>query len=238
MNRRARHELKEMCNHLITKSDFNTYNPQWFISISYLESYSKKYLVNKIHKRISDVIKDTFDPYDLNIICKAYFIEKGKKKLVPEGSQLVLNTMSGKYSYDKEMTLKDGSYGTHLLLSLPTSPLDPPNKNLRKVWETMYWEFGGRPPIHLLEEENHQELIAETLDWVIRDRCPSFIAHGQKSLDVQLIDERREFRKSGSSWGRGWNGALNYCLKNVYKKDMFLNTLDTTNSNICVPKLL
>ena len=182
MNRRARHELKEMCNHLITKSDFNTYHPQWFIRISYLESYSKKYLVNKIHKRITDVIKDTFDPYALNIICKAYFIEKGKKKLVPEGSQLVLNTMSGKYSYDKDMTLKDGSYGTHLLLSLPTSPLDPPNKNLRKVWETMYWDFGGRPPIHLLEEENHQELIAETLDWVIRDRCPSFIAHGKKSL--------------------------------------------------------
>ena len=228
MNRRARHELKEMCNHLITESDFNTYNPQWFISISYLESYSKKYLVNKIHKRISDVIKDTFDPYDLNTICEAYFIEEGKPKYETKTSRTDSGTV---YSYDQKVK---GNLGSHLMLSLPTSPLDPPNKYLRKVWETMYWDFGGRPPMHLLEEDNHQELIAETLDWVIRDRCPSFIANGEKSLDVQLIDERREFRKSGSSWGKGWNGALNYCLKNVYKKDMFLNTLDTTNSNICV----
>mgnify|MGYP006273180215 FL=1 len=88
--------------------------------------------------------------------------------------------------------------------------------------------------MYLLDEDNHQQLIADTLDWVIRDRYPSFIAHGKKSIDVQLINERREFRKSGKSWGRGWTGALNYCLKNVYKKDMFLNTLDTANSNICV----
>ena len=228
MNRRARHELKEMCNHLITESDFNTYNPQWFISISYLESYTKTYLENKIHKSISDVIKDTFDPYDLNTICEAYFIEEGKPTYETKTSRTDSGTV---YSYDQKVK---GKLGSHLMLSLPTSPLDRPNKNLRKVWETMYWDFGGRPPIHLLEEENHQELIAETLDWVIRDRCPSFIANGKKSLDVQLIDERREFRKSGNSWGRGWSGALNYCLKNVYKKDMFLNTLDTANSNICV----
>ena len=231
MNRRARHELKEMCNHLITKSDFNTYNPQWFISISYLESYSKKYLVNKIHKRISDVIKDTFDPYDLNIICKAYFIEKGKKKLVPEGSQLVLNTMSGKYSYDKEMTLKDGSYGTHLLLSLPTSPLDPPNKNLRKVWETMYWEYGGRPPMHLLEEENQELLLAETLEFVIRDRCPSFIANGDDAIQIDRIDDRMVFKDTGE---KGWKGALHYCTKQIFCKDQFLEVFDEKNSNICV----
>ena len=231
MNRRARHELKEMCNHLITKSDFNTYNPQWFISISYLESYSKKYLVNKIHKRISDVIKDTFDPYDLNIICKAYFIEKGKKKLVPEGSQLVLNTMSGKYSYDKEMTLKDGSYGTHLLLSLPTSPLDPPNKNLRKVWETMYWEYGGRPPMHLLEEENRELLLAETLEFVIRDRCPSFIANGDDAIKIERIDERKVFKDTGE---KGWKGTIHYCTKKIFCRDMFLEVFDEQNSNICV----
>ena len=205
--------VKKMSNHLITKSTFNTYNPQWFISISYLESYSKKYLVNKIHKRISDVIKDTFDPYDLNIICKAYFIEKGKKRLVPEGSHLVLNTMSGKYSYDKEMTLKDGSYGTHLVLSLYPSILDKPNKRIRKLWSRMFWDIGGQLPRHLACEENQDELLAETLERVIRDRCPSFIAHGKKSIDVQLINERREFRKNGNSWGRGWTGALNYCLK-------------------------
>ena len=229
----SKKDLAEIRNFLITDTDFCAYKPNWFISISYLQDYSRDQLL-KYHKRLNDVIQDTFDPYEMNVICKGYFIEKGSKKLIEQRDLKVLNTISDVYEYDKEMTLKDGSYGTHLVLTLYPSILDKPNKRVRKLWQTMYWDFGGRPPMHLLEEDNHQELIAETLDWVIRDRCPSFIANGEKSLDVQLIDERREFRKSGNSWGKGWNGALNYCLKNVYKKDMFLNTLDTTNSNICV----
>ena len=132
----SKKDLAEIRNFLITKTDFSTYEPNWFISISYLQDYSRDQLL-KIHKRLNDVIQDTFDPYEMNVICKGYFIEKGNKKLVPEGSQIVLNTISNKYSYDKEMTLKDGSFGTHLVLTLCPSILDKPNKSIRKLWSTM-----------------------------------------------------------------------------------------------------
>ena len=104
----SKKDLAEIRNFLITDTDFCAYKPNWFISISYLQDYSRDQLL-KYHKRLNDVIQDTFDPYEMNVICKGYFIEKGKKKLVAEGSQIVLNTISNKYSFVKEMTLKDGS---------------------------------------------------------------------------------------------------------------------------------
>ena len=226
----SKKDLAEIRNFLITDTDFCAYKPNWFISISYLQDYSRDQLL-KYHKRLNDVIQDTFDPYEMNVICKGYFIEKGKKKLVAEGSQIVLNTISNKYSYDKEMTLKDGFYGTHLVLTLYPSILDKPNKRIRKLWSTMYWDFGGKPPMHLLEEENRELLLAATLEFVIRDRCPSCIANGDNAIQIDRIDESRAFKDTGE---RGWKGALHYSTKQIFSKDQFLEVFDEKNSNICV----
>ena len=226
----SKEDLAEIRNFLIKETDFCTYEPNWFISISYLQNYSRDQLL-KIHKRLNDVIQDTFDPYEMNVICKGYFIEKGKKKLIEKRDLKVLNTISDVYEYDKEMTLKNGSYGTHLVLTLYPSILDKPNKKIRKLWSTMYWEFGGRPPMHLLEEENQELLLAETLEFVIRDRCPSFIANGDEAIQVDRIDDRRVFKDTGE---KGWKGALHYCTKQIFCKDQFLEVFDEKNSNICV----
>jgi len=226
----SKKDLAEIRNFLIKETDFCEYEPNWFISISYLQDYSRDQLL-KFHKRLNDVIQDTFDPYEMNVICKGYFIEKGKKKLIEKGDLKVLNTISDVYEYDKEMTLKDGSYGTHLVLTLYPSILDKPNKRVRKLWQTMYWDFGGRPPMHLLEEENRELLLAETLEFVIRDRCPSFIANGEDAIQVDRIDDRRVFKDTGE---KGWKGALHYCTKQIFCKDQFLEVFDEKNSNICV----
>tara|TARA_Y100000592_G_C5424322_1_gene294868 strand:- start:503 stop:1198 length:696 start_codon:yes stop_codon:yes gene_type:complete len=226
----SKKDLAEIRNFLITETDFCEYEPNWFISISYLQDYSRDQLL-KIHKRLDDVVRDTFDPYEMNIICIGYFLEKGKKKLVEQKHLKVLNTISDSYEYDKEMTLKDGTYGTHMVMTLSPSILDVPNKRVRKIWETMYWDFGGRPPMHLLEEENRELLLAETLEYVIRDRCPSFIANGDDSIQVDRIDDRRVFKDTGE---KGWKGALHYCTKQIFCKDQFLEVFDEKNSNICV----
>ena len=226
----SKKDLAEIRDFLITETDFCEYKPNWFISISYLQDYSRDQLL-KYHKRLNDVIQDTFDPYEMNVICKGYFIEKGKKKLIEKRDLKVLNTISDVYEYDKEMTLKDGSYGTHLVLTLYPSILDKPNKRVRKLWQTMYWDFGGRPPMHLLEEENRELLLAETLEFVIRDRCPSFIANGDDAIQVDRIDDRRVFKDTGE---KGWKGALHYCTKQIFCKDQFLEVFDEKNSNICV----
>ena len=226
----SKKDLAEIRNFLITETDFCAYKPNWFISISYLQDYSRDQLL-KYHKRLNDVIQDTFDPYEMNVICKGYFIEKGKKKLIEKRDLKVLNTISDVYEYDKEMTLKNGSYGTHLVLTLYPSILDKPNKRVRKLWQTMYWDFGGRPPMHLLEEENRELLLAETLEFVIRDRCPSFIANGEDAIQVDRIDDRRVFKDTGE---KGWKGALHYCTKQIFCKDQFLEVFDEKNSNICV----
>jgi len=226
----SKKDLAEIRDFLITETDFCEYKPNWFISISYLQDYSRDQLL-KYHKRLNDVIQDTFDPYEMNVICKGYFIEKGKKKLIEKRDLKVLNTISDVYEYDKEMTLKNGSYGTHLVLTLYPSILDKPNKKIRKLWSTMYWEFGGRPPMHLLEEENQELLLAETLEFVIRDRCPSFIANGDDAIQVDRIDDRRVFKDTGE---KGWKGALHYCTKQIFCKDQFLEVFDEKNSNICV----
>ena len=226
----SKKDLAEIRNFLITETDFCAYEPNWFISISYLQDYSRDQLL-KYHKRLNDVIQDTFDPYEMNVICKGYFIEKGKKKLIEKRDLKVLNTISDVYEYDKEMTLKNGSYGTHLVLTLYPSILDKPNKKIRKLWSTMYWEFGGRPPMHLLEEENQELLLAETLEFVIRDRCPSFIANGDDAIKVDRIDDHRVFKDTGE---KGWKGALHYCTKQIFCKDQFLEVFDEMNSNICV----
>ena len=226
----SKKDLAEIRNFLIKETDFCTYEPNWFISISYLQDYSRDQLL-KYHKRLNDVIQDTFDPYEMNVICKGYFIEKGKKKLIEQRDLKVLNTISDVYEYDKEMTLKDGSYGTHLVLTLYPSILDKPNKRIRKLWETMYWDFGGKPPMHLLEEENQELLLAETLEFVIRDRCPSFIANGDDAIKVDRIDDHRVFKDTGE---KGWKGALHYCTKQIFCKDQFLEVFDEMNSNICV----
>ena len=144
----SKKDLAEIRDFLITETDFCEYKPNWFISISYLQDYSRDQLL-KYHKRLNDVIQDTFDPYEMNVICKGYFIEKGKKKLIEKRDLKVLNTISDVYEYDKEMTLKNGSYGTHLVLTLYPSILDKPNKKIRKLWSTMYWDFGGKPPSYL-----------------------------------------------------------------------------------------
>ena len=226
----SKQDLSEIRDFLIKETDFSTYEPNWFISISYLQDYSRDQLLN-IHKRLNDVIQDTFDPYEMNVICKGYFIEKGKKKLIEKRDLKVLNTISDVYEYDKEMTLKNGSYGTHLVLTLCPSILDKPNKRIRKVWSTMYWDFGGKPPSYLLEEENQELLLAETLEFVIRDRCPSFIANGDDAIQVDRIDDRRVFKDTGE---KGWKGALHYCTKQIFCKDQFLEVFDEKNSNICV----
>ncbi len=226
----SKKDLAEIRNFLITETDFCEYEPNWFISISYLQDYSRDQLL-KIHKRLDDVVRDTFDPYEMNIICIGYFLEKGKKKLVEQKHLKVLNTISDSYEYDKEMTLKDGTYGTHMVMTLCPSILDVPNKRVRKIWETMYWDFGGRPPMHLLEEENRELLLAETLEYVIRDRCPSFIANGDDAIQVDRIDDRRVFKDTGE---KGWKGALHYCTKQIFCKDQFLEVFDEKNSNICV----
>ena len=226
----SKKDLAEIRDFLITETDFCEYKPNWFISISYLQDYSRDQLL-KYHKRLNDVIQDTFDPYEMNVICKGYFIEKGSKKLIKQGDLKVLNTISEVYEYDKEMTLKDGSYGTHLVLTLYPSILDKPNKRVRKLWQTMYWDFGGRPPMNLLEEENRELLLAETLEFVIRDRCPSFIANGDDAIRVDRIDDRRVFKDTGE---KGWKGALHYCTKQIFCKDQFLEVFDEKNSNICV----
>ena len=167
----------------------------------------------------------------MNVICKGYFIEKGKKKLIEKRDLKVLNTISDVYEYDKEMTLKNGSYGTHLVLTLYPSILDKPNKKIRKLWSTMYWDFGGKPPSYLLEEENQELLLAETLEFVIRDRCPSFIANGDDAIQIDRIDDRMVFKDTGE---KGWKGALHYCTKQIFCKDQFLEVFDEKNSNICV----
>ena len=226
----SKKDLAEIRNFLIQETDFCEYEPNWFISISYLQDYSRDQLL-KFHKRLNDVIQDTFDPYEMNVICKGYFIEKGKKKLIEKRDLKVLNTISDVYEYDKEMTLKNGSYGTHLVLTLYPSILDKPNKKIRKLWSTMYWEFGGRPPMHLLEEENQELLLAETLEFVIRDRCPSFIANGDDAIQIDRIDDRMVFKDTGE---KGWKGALHYCTKQIFCKDQFLEVFDEKNSNICV----
>ena len=226
----SKKDLAEIRHFLITETDFCEYKPNWFISISYLQDYSRDQLL-KYHKRLNDVIQDTFDPYEMNVICKGYFIEKGKKKLIEKRDLKVLNTISDVYEYDKEMTLKNGSYGTHLVLTLYPSILDKPNKKIRKLWSTMYWEFGGRPPMHLLEEENQELLLAETLEFVIRDRCPSFIANGDDAIQIDRIDDRMVFKDTGE---KGWKGALHYCTKQIFCKDQFLEVFDEKNSNICV----
>ena len=226
----SKKDLAEIRNFLITETDFSTYEPNWFISISYLQDYSRDQLL-KIHKRLNDVIQDTFDPYEMNVICKGYFIEKGKKKLIEKRDLKVLNTISDVYEYDKEMTLKNGSYGTHLVLTLCPSILDKPNKRIRKVWSTMYWDFGGKPPSYLLEEENQELLLAETLEFVIRDRCPSFISNGDDAIQIDRIDDHRVFKDTGE---KGWKGALHYCTKQIFCKDQFLEVFDEKNSNICV----
>ena len=134
----SKKDLAEIRHFLITETDFCEYEPNLFISISYLQDYSRDQLL-KIHKRLDDVVRDTFDPYEMNIICIGYFLEKGKKKLVEQKHLKVLNTISDSYEYDKEMTLKDGSYGTHLVLTLCPSILDKPNnkdhinEDLKKV---------------------------------------------------------------------------------------------------------
>lgn len=226
----SKKDLAEIRDFLITETDFCEYKPNWFISISYLQDYSRDQLL-KYHKRLNDVIQDTFDPYEMNVICKGYFIEKGKKKLIEKRDLKVLNTISDVYEYDKEMTLKNGSYGTHLVLTLYPSILDKPNKKIRKLWSTMYWDFGGKPPSYLLEEENQELLLAETLEFVIRDRCPSFIANGDDAIQVDRIDDRRVFKDTGE---KGWKGALHYCTKQIFCKDQFLEVFDEKNSNICV----
>ena len=226
----SKKDLAEIRYFLTTETDFCTYEPNWFISISYLQNYSRDQLL-KIHKRLDDVIQDTFDPYEINVICKGYFIEKGKKKLIEKRDLKVLNTISDVYEYDKEMTLKNGSYGTHLVLTLCPSILDKPNKRIRKLWSTMYWDFGGKPPSYLLEEENQELLLAETLEFVIRDRCPSFIANGDDAIQIDRIDDHRVFKDTGE---KGWKGALHYCTKQIFCKDQFLEVFDEKNSNICV----
>ena len=226
----SKKDLAEIRNFLIKETDFSTYEPNWFISISYLQDYSRDQLL-KYHKRLNDVIQDTFDPYEMNVICKGYFIEKGKKKLIEKRDLKVLNTISDVYEYDKEMTLKNGSYGTHLVLTLYPSILDKPNKKIRKLWSTMYWDFGGKPPSYLLEEENQELLLAETLEFVIRDRCPSFIANGDDAIQIDRIDDRMVFKDTGE---KGWKGALHYCTKQIFCKDQFLEVFDEKNSNICV----
>ena len=226
----SKKDLAEIRDFLITETDFCEYKPNWFISISYLQDYSRDQLL-QYHKRLNDVIQDTFDPYEMNVICKGYFIEKGKKKLIEKRDLKVLNTISDVYEYDKEMTLKNGSYGTHLVLTLYPSILDKPNKKIRKLWSTMYWDFGGKPPSYLLEEENQELLLAETLEFVIRDRCPSFIANGDDAIQVDRIDDRRVFKDTGE---KGWKGALHYCTKQIFCKDQFLEVFDEKNSNICV----
>ena len=226
----SKQDLSEIRDFLIKETDFSTYEPNWFISISYLQDYSRDQLL-KFHKRLNDVIQDTFDPYEMNVICKGYFIEKGKKKLIEKRDLKVLNTISDVYEYDKEMTLKNGSYGTHLVLTLCPSILDKPNKRIRKLWSTMYWDFGGKPPSYLLEEENQELLLAETLEFVIRDRCPSFISNGDDAIQIDRIDDHRVFKDTGE---KGWKGALHYCTKQIFCKDQFLEVFDEKNSNICV----
>ena len=176
--------------------------------------------------------KFTNDPYTGEISgIENGNIEKGKKKLIEQRNLKVLNTISDVYEFDKEMTLKDGAYGTHLVLSLYPSILDQPNKRIRKLWQTMYWDFGGRPPSYLLEEENQELLLAETLEFVIRDRCPSFIANGDDAIQIDRIDDRMVFKDTGE---KGWKGALHYCTKQIFCKDQFLEVFDEKNSNICV----
>ena len=223
-------DLSEIRKHLIEQSDFREYPPEYFITVSYHDPYSRQDLV-KFHKRISAVIHDTFDPYNLNPICEAYFIEEGKKKLKTVNHRLVKNSILDKYELDNEVELVKGNLHTHLLLSLPSVPIETPNKQLRKVWSKCYFEFGGRPPMHLLSEENHQELIAETIEYVIRDRCPYFIGNSEDYVDVQLINQGREFGTKGQ---KGWQGALHYATKQMYSKDQFLEVFDEQNSNICV----
>ena len=95
----------------------------------------------------------------------------------------------------------------------------------------MFTELDGIPPKNLLSKEENKQLIADTLEYVIRDRCPAFIAHGDQSIDVQLIDERIPFLNTGE---KGWKGVLHYCTKQMFCKDQFLNVFDTNNSNISV----
>ena len=223
-------DLSQIRNYLIEQSDFKEYPPEYFITISYRDPYSRDDLV-KFHKRISNVIHDTFDPYNMNPICEGYFIEEGKKKLKVVNQHYVKNSILDKYELDNVVELVKGNLHTHLLLSLPSVPIESPNKQLSKVWDKCYFEFGSRPPIHLLAEENHRKLIAETIEWVIRARCPYFIGNSDEYVDVQLINQGREFGDKGV---KGWQGALHYATKQMYCKDQFLEVFDEQNSNICV----
>ena len=223
-------DLSQIRNHLIEQSEFKDYPPEYFITISYRDPYSRDDLV-KFHKRISNVIHDTFDPYNMNPICEGYFIEEGQKKLKVVDQHYIKNSILDKYELDNEVELVKGNLHTHLLLSLPSVPIESPNKQLRKVWSKCYFEFGGRPPMHLLAEENHKHLIAETIEWVVRARCPYFIGNSDEYVDVQLINQGREF---GDKGGKGWQGALHYATKQMYCKDQFYEVFDEQNSNICI----
>ena len=142
----SKRDLKKIRDYLINESDFSKHNPEWFISISYLYPYTRDEII-RFHKRISDVINDTFDPYHLNIICKGYFIEKGQKKIKTKISRTTITQTN--YVHDE---LIDGQLGSHLMLSLPTTPIDHPNKNLRKVWLKMFPELDGIPTKKLLSK--------------------------------------------------------------------------------------
>ena len=82
--------------------------------------------------------------------------------------------------------------------------------------------------MHLLEEENRELLLAETLEFVIRDRCPSFIANGDDAIQVDRIDDRRVFKDTGE---KGWKGAVSYLCKHINKIDDWDEVFDQDNSN-------
>tara|TARA_B100000508_G_scaffold23625_1_gene16668 strand:- start:379 stop:1083 length:705 start_codon:yes stop_codon:yes gene_type:complete len=213
-------------DHFIRKCDFNSYEPDYFISIHYFSRNTKDEIV-KHHKWINKVISDVFNPYDLNPVLQAFFIEKGKRQVKKIGKQKVLDTIIDCYELDDEIEVVDGKRHSHLMLSLPYVPLDKPNKNIRKLWSYMFHDIGGKPPSWMFEEE--ADLMHETIEFALRDRCASFLQGGDQCIDIQRIHKGREFKSTGE---KGWKGAVSYLCKHITKTEDWDEVFDQDNSNV------
>ena len=215
-------------DHLIQKCDFNCYAPDYLLSIDYFSDYSRQE-IQKNHKWITKVVSDVFNPYDRNPILWGFFIEKGKKTIKKYGKQTVFNTITEGYELDDDIEVVDGTRHTHALLSLPYVDLGKPNKNMRKLWRHMFYDIGGNPPHWMFEDGNQYELKLETLEFAIKDRCANFLGSGEQALDIQTVDNNRQF---DGTCAKGWHGALHYVTKQIKEQDDWYEVFDDINSNV------
>jgi hypothetical protein len=201
--------------------------PQFMVSISYFVKEMSLERVKKNNKRINDVLEDMFNPRNTVAyrVSKDHFIERRDPKLKTTSAVRVKNTITGKYEYDFNAEIFEGSFDTHHLIGpIRDSVIDKPNGNIRNALEEIY-PYENIPRDSFGDPE-YIIIKKALIDYAIRQRCYKFVGNSDQSL--KSIETNCQKHYDGFS---DYRGLVAYVTKKIRSAEDLLIGYDSDNSD-------